>query len=149
MTDTVLYLDDLNVGDEFTSQGHTLDKDAVFAFAGQFDPQPFHLDEAAAQASSFGGLAASGWHTASVTMKLLVSSFPVAGGVLGLGAEVTWPRPVRPGDTLRAVTTVMEVTPSRSKPDRGIVTIETLTFNQDDELCQRMVSKVVATRRPS
>src|SRR5690606_11461844 len=93
-----LYLDDLNVGDRFLSDEFLLDRQQLVDFAAQYDPQPFHTDAAAAEASLFRGLAASGWHTASITMRLLVQSVPVAGGLIGLGAEVAWPHPTRPGD---------------------------------------------------
>lgn len=142
-----VYLDDLRPGDEFRSTGHHLDADQIVSFARQFDPQPFHLDEEAAKNTFFNGLAASGWHTASITMKLLVESLPFACGVIGAGGEVSWPRATRPGDTLRTVSKVLDITPSSSKPDRGIVTVESLTLNQNGETCQRMVAKLLAFRR--
>src|SRR4051812_46681465 len=96
------FLDDLQVGQRFVSGTHLVDEDQITAFARQFDPQPFHLDDAAAKASLFGGLAASGWHTAAITMRLLVESgLPLEGGIIGAGGEVAWPRPTRPGDVLR------------------------------------------------
>ena len=99
-----LYLDDLHVGQRFTSATHRMTAEAIKQFAAQFDPQPFHLDEEAAAASMFGGLAASGWHTAAVTMRLLVEGgAPIAGGVIGAGGEIAWPRPTRPGDELQVV----------------------------------------------
>src|SRR3982751_3803328 len=108
-----LYLEDFTVGRRFISQTHRIDADQIKAFASQFDPQPFHLDEAAAQASFFQGLAASGWHTAAITMSLLVKSgMPIAGGLIGAGGEIEWPRPVRPGDTLTVESEVMAVKPS-------------------------------------
>lgn len=143
-----LYLDDLAVGDEFRSAEHRLDAAQVKNYARQFDPQPFHLDENAARDSFFGGLAASGWHTASITMRLLVESLPFARGVIGAGAEIAWPRPTRPGDVLHVRSTVLEIRPSRSRPDRGLVTMESLTLNQDNEVCQRLVATLLAFRRP-
>ena len=117
-------------------------------FASEFDPQPFHVDEqAAATHAIFGGLAASGWHTASATARLLVESVPFADGLVGLGVEVSWPRPTRAGDRLSIATEVMEVTPSRSKP-RGVVTIRTETRNQGGEIVQIMTAKVIVPRRP-
>ena len=93
-----LYLEDFSVGRRFTSSAHTLDAEQIKAFARQFDPQPFHTDDAAAQQSFFQGLAASGWHTAAITMSLLVKSgMPIAGGLIGAGAEIAWPRPTRSG----------------------------------------------------
>ncbi len=118
-------------------------------FAAEFDPQPFHIDEqAAASHPVFAGLAASGWHTAAVTARLLVESVPFAAGLIGLGVEVSWPRPTRPGDQLSVITEVMDVVPSRSKPDRGVVTIQTETRNQRGELVQVLKARVFVPRRP-
>ena len=115
----LLYLDDLQVGQRFTSRTHRVDEAEIKAFASQFDPQPFHLDENAAKASLFSGLVASGWHTAAMTMRLLVEELPLAGGVIGAGGELSWPRPTRPGDILRVEIEIVEIVPSRSRPDRG------------------------------
>ncbi|MBV7501432.1 MULTISPECIES: MaoC family dehydratase [unclassified Achromobacter] len=151
MTDTrkppLIYLEDLSVGDIFVSKSHALDAAQIIAFASQFDPQPFHLDPDAARDTLFQGLAASGWHTAALTMKLLVESFPVARGVIGAGAEVVWPQPTRPDDVVKVTSTVLSITPSRSKPDRAIVVVESVTSNQRDEPLQRLTSKVVVFRR--
>ena len=150
MTSTsAIFLEDLAEGDEFQSAGHTLDESQIIAFARQFDPQPFHLDPEAAKTTFFQGLAASGWHTAAITMRLLVDSVPIGSGVIGAGGEIAWPRPTRPNDTLRVFCKVLAIAPSRSKPDRGIVTVESLTKNQDGDVCQRMVTKLVVMRRPS
>lgn len=143
-----LYFEDLSVGDTFRSDEHTLDEAQIVAFAREFDPQPFHTDPDAAEHSFFQGLAASGWHTASISMKLLVQSLPLGSGVIGAGGEVAWPRPTRPGDTLHVVSRVLAVAASASKPDRGRVTVECQTFNQHDELCQRLVARLVVMRRP-
>jgi acyl dehydratase len=143
-----LYLEDLTPGMVFTSATQTLDEAAIKRFAGEFDPQPFHLDEAAAERTIFGGLAASGWHTASVSMRLLVASLPLAGGIIGASGELAWPKPVRPGDVLHVVTEVLEVTPSRTKPDRGMGMIRSETRNQHGEVVQVFTSKVVLFRRP-
>jgi acyl dehydratase len=117
-------------------------------FAAQFDPQPFHLDEDAARASLFGGLAASGWHTAAATMRMLVESGPqFANGMIGLGGEIAWPRPTRPGDRLRVEGEVLEVRPSRSKPDQGIILMRLTTLNQNGEAVQVFTVKVLAFRR--
>lgn len=142
-----LYLEDLNVGDVFESPPHALDAAQIVAFAAQFDPQPFHLDAAAAENSFFQGLAASGWHTVALTMRLVVQSVPLARGVIGAGAELSWSQPTRPGDVLRVTSTIEQIIPSRSKPDRAIVVLESLTRNQRGEPLQKLVSKLVAFRR--
>jgi acyl dehydratase len=127
-----------------------VDEVQIKAFAGQFDPQPFHLDNEAAQGSFFGGLVASGWHTAAITMRLLVDgAAPIAGGVIGAGGEIQWPRPTRPGDILRVESEVLEVKPSRSRPDRGIVTLRSETLNQEDQAVQVLTAKLVVPRRPA
>lgn len=145
-----LYLEDLAVGDRFTSAEHALDAQQIKAFAGEFDPQPFHLDDEAAKGTLFGGLAASGWHTAAITMRLLVTSgMPLAGGIVGAGGELNWPRPTRPGDRLHVLSEVTEIVPSRSRPDRGMVTVRSETRNQRGEAVQVLVSKLVVPRRPA
>ncbi|MBV2161074.1 MaoC family dehydratase [Achromobacter denitrificans] len=146
-TSEKLFLDDLAVGDTFTSAPHQLNADQIRRFAAEFDPQPFHLDETAARASLFQGLAASGWHTVAITMRLLVDSLPLADGVIGAGAEISWARPTRPGDILTVKSTILSITPSRSKQDRGIVVVETITSNQDGEEVQKLTSKIVSFRR--
>ena len=145
---TELYLEDLNVGQRFTSGSHAVTVDAIKAFASQFDPQPFHLDEAAAAQSFFGGLAASGWHTAAITMKLLVESgMRLSGGLIGAGGDLTWPRATRPGDVLTVVSEVLAVTPSRSRPERGFVTVKSETQNQHGAAVQVMTSRMLVWRR--
>lgn len=145
-----LFLDDLSVGQTFTSASHVLDVGQIKRFAGEFDPQPFHLDEDTAAKSLFAGLAASGWHTAALTMRLLVGGgAPIAGGIVGAGVEIAWPKPTRPGDELHVVSEVTEIVPSRSKPDRGIVVLRSETRNQRDEVVQVLTSKLVVPRRPS
>lgn len=145
----VFYLEDLEVGLRFGSRSHTLEVGQIVEFADAFDPQPFHLDDEAAKATLFGGLAASGWHTAAITMRLLVEGgAPIAGGIIGAGAEIAWPQPTRPGDVLNVESEIVEVTPSRSKPDRGIVTIRSETRNQRGETVQVMTSRLVVPRRP-
>ncbi|TQJ98083.1 MULTISPECIES: MaoC family dehydratase [Achromobacter] len=144
----LIYLEDLSVGDVFVSKTHALDAEQIVGFASQFDPQPFHLDPEAARDTLFQGLAASGWHTAALTMKLLVESFPVARGVIGAGAELAWPLPTRPDDVVKVTSTVISITPSRSKPDRAIVVVESITSNQRDEALQKLTSKVVVFRKP-
>jgi len=121
VNDAGVYLDDLQVGQRFTSGTYVIEEAQIKAFASEFDPQSFHLDETAAQASIFKGLAASGWHTAAVAMRLLVDGgLPFAHGLVGLGGEVAWPRPTRPGDTLRVESEIVEIRPSRSNPIRGL-----------------------------
>lgn len=145
-----LYLEDFAVGRRFVSAAHTLDADQIKAFARQFDPQPFHLDDAAAQASFFHGLAASGWHTAAITMSLLVKSgMPIAGGLIGAGGEVEWPRPVRPGDTLTVESEIVAVKPSRSRPKRGMITVRSETRNQHGEVVQILTSKMLVWKKPA
>ena len=120
---------------------------AIKKFAAEFDPQPFHLDEAAAQASVFRGLSASGWHTAAVAMKLMVTSgLPFATGIIGLGGELAWPRPTRPGDRLHVESEILEIKPSRSKPNQGIVTVRNVVRNQDGEDRQVFTSKILVFR---
>ncbi|WP_428395683.1 MaoC family dehydratase [Lichenicoccus sp.] len=141
-------LDDLAVGQRFESATYTVDADEIKAFAARYDPQPFHLDEAAGGASLFGGLVASGWHTAAITMRLMVEGgLPIAGGLIGAGAEIAWPNPTRPGDTLRVQCEVLSVQPSRSRPDRGIVTLRSETRTQRDVVVQTLVCRIVVMRR--
>jgi len=150
MTTSKLYLDDLHVGYRHTSATYTIDEAEIKAFAHQFDPQPFHLDDAAARGSLFRGLAASGWHIAAITMRLQVDSGPpLAGGIIGAGGEIDWPRPTRPGDTLRVESEVLEVTPSKSRPDRGMITLRSQTLNQRDEAVQTLTVKLIVPRRPA
>jgi acyl dehydratase len=143
------YLEDYAVGQRFRSGRLRVDKERIKTFAEEFDPQPFHLDEAAARGTIFRGLAASGWYTAAVTMRLLVESdLKPAGGIVGAGAdEFRWPRPVRPGDELRIESEVLEVRPSRSRPEQGLIKVRTTTLNQDDEAVQIIVANLVVPRR--
>jgi acyl dehydratase len=122
--------------------------DAIKAFAAEFDPQPFHLDEAAAQASIFRGLAASGWHTAAITMRLMVTGgLPLAYGVIGLGGDIAWPRPTRAGDILRVESEIVEIVPSRPKPNQALVKVRSTTLNQDGEPVQVFTAKIMAYNR--
>lgn len=142
------YLDDLTVGQRFTTGTHRMDAEEIKRFAAEFDPQPFHTDEEAAKESFFGGLAASGWHVGSVTMRLLVDCGVLAGGMIGAGAELNWPAPTRPGDVLQVTSEITDIRPSRSKPDRGIVTLRSETRNQHGTVVQVLISKVMVFRRP-
>ena len=145
-----LYLDDMAVGLRFTSGTYLITKERIKAFAAEFDPQPFHLDESAARNSIFRGLAASGWHTAAVTMKLLVTGgLPFAAGCVGLGGEIEWPRPTRPGDTLHVESEIVEIIPSKSKPNQGIVRVRSETLNQNGEPVQIFIGKILAFMRPA
>ena len=141
------YLEDLRVGERFVSGTHRIDAEQIRAFAEQFDPQPFHLDVEAATATLFEGLVASGWHTAAITMRLLVETgLPIAGGIIGAGAEITWPSPTRPGDVLQVESEVLELRPSRSLPDRGIATVRSETRNHRGDTVQVLVAKLVVPR---
>jgi acyl dehydratase len=143
------YLEDLSVGQQYAGGSVVLDADAIRAFAGAFDPQPFHLNEAEAQASIFGRLVASGWHTMALTMRLLVEGeLRPAWGLIGLGAdELRWPRPVLPGDVLRVQWEVLEVRPSGSKPDRGTARLRVTTRNQRDEVVLTLITTILVPRR--
>src|SRR6266851_6728740 len=144
------YLDDFAVGQIFASGRMCIDEDRIKSFAAEFDPQPFHLDAEAARKSLFGGLAASGWHTAALTMRLLVESeIKPVGGIVGAGFdELRWPRPVRPGDELRVESEVLEVRPSKSRPDQGLIKVRTTTLNQKDEAVQISVGNLLVPCRP-
>jgi len=142
------YFEDLAVGQKFASPTLSVDADAITAFAAQFDPQPFHLDDEAARHTIFEGLAASGWHTAALTMRLCVASdFRPAGGILGIGGELNWLKPVRPGDVLRVEIEIIETRASRSRPGQGIVKIRLTTLNQDDKPVQIFTPTLFVDRR--
>jgi len=146
--DNRLYLDDIQVGQRFLSGTHVVDEAEIKAFAQKFDPQPFHLDNEAAKHTLFGGLAASGWHTAAITMRLLVEGgLPLEGGIIGAGGTLEWPHPVRPGDTLVVESEVLEVRPSKSRPDRGTATVRSVTRNQRGDVMQILTAKLIVPRR--
>ena len=148
MGQELLYFDDLKIGDTFTTYTLTLSSDDILRFASEFDPQPFHLDEAAARQTMFGGLAASGWHTAALTMRLLVTSGPkLANGIVGAGGGIEWKVPTRSGDVLHVDSEVVELIPSRSRPDRGIVVLRSETINQRGEVVQTLTPKLMVSRR--
>ena len=145
------YLEDLAAGQSYSSGRLRVDEERIKTFAAEFDPQPFHLDADAARGSIFGGLAASGWHTAAMTMRLLVQSeFKPAGGIIGAGFdEFRWPLPVRPGDELYLDIEVLEVRPSKSRPNQGMVKVRTTTRNQKGEAVQVSVGNLIVPRRPT
>ena len=145
------YLEDYAVGQVYASGALTVDEARIKTFAAEFDPQPFHLDGEAAQRSIFGGLAASGWHTAALTMRLLVESeFRPAGGMVGAGVdELRWPLPVRPGDQLHVESEVVDVRPSKSRPHQGVVKLRATTSNQHGEAVQVFVATLIVPRRPA
>jgi acyl dehydratase len=150
ITRPLLYLEDLQPGQVLRSNGESaaVDADAIKAFARQYEPQPFHLDEALAAKTSFRGLVASNWHTAAVTMTLMVDWLPLAGGVIGAGVdEMRWPRPVRPGDRLHLEAEVLEVRPLRSRPEQGIAKVRITALNQNGEPVQVMTANMVVQRR--
>jgi acyl dehydratase len=144
-----LYLEDFAPGQQYKSRCVKLDAEQVKAFARQFDPQPFHLDEEAARKTFFGGLVASGWHTAALTMRLLVESeLAIAGGIIGAGCEeMRWPRAVQPDDELHIGVEVLEVRASKSRPEQGLVKVRTTTYNQRDEPVQVFVGNLLVPRR--
>ena len=144
------YLEDFAVGQKYTTASTRVEAADIKAFASKYDPQPFHLDEAAAAKTFFGGLAASGWHTAAITMKLLVEGeMKPAGGIIGAGFdEFRWPRPVRPGDTLRVESEILEVRESKSRPQQGMIKVRTTTLNQEGEAVQVFVGNLVVPKKP-
>ncbi|GGH59382.1 MaoC family dehydratase [Comamonas phosphati] len=145
-----LYLEDLYEGQTFVSGDYPLDEAQIVAYARQFDPQVFHLDADAAKNTFFQGLAASGWHTASISMRLVTESIPLADGVIGGGVEeLAWPQPTRPGDVLHLESEIVEIIPSRSRPDRAMVRMLCQTKNQRGEVLQRFRPKLVAFKRPA
>jgi acyl dehydratase len=144
------YFEDLKAGQVFALGSRTITRDEIITFARQFDPQPFHLDEEAAKASIYGGLLASGWHTAAILMRLLYDGFVKDAASMGSPGvdEVRWLKPVRPGDTLTARFTVLETTPSRSKPDRGIVRSLSEVLNQRGDVVMTTKGMSLLGRRP-
>jgi acyl dehydratase len=143
-----LYFDDFHAGQRFESSELTVTVEQIKSFAARFDPQPFHLDEEAARGTVFGELVASGWLTAALTMRLLVEGpMRVAGGLVGAGGEISWPRPTKPGDVLQVQSEVVEIKPSQSKRDRGIVKVRSLTLNQRGEPVQTALMNLIVPRR--
>ena len=146
---TERYLEDFTVGQVFGSGRLRIDEEQIKRFASQFDPQPFHLDGRAARDTIFRGLAASGWHTAALTMRLLVEGeLKPAGGIVGAGIdELRWPLPLRPGDELRVESEVLDVRPSKSRPGQGMIKVRTTTFNENGEAVQIFVGNLVVPRK--
>ncbi len=146
----LLWLDDIEVGRRYRTNEYQLSADEIIEFAERFDPQPFHLSEQGAAGTLFETLAASGWHTAAITMRLVsTTSIPIATGIIGASIELAWPTPTRPGDVLHVELTVDSVTPSRSKPDRGFVRVSYDTINQHDAVRQHTVANLLAFRKPT
>jgi acyl dehydratase len=148
MTNTPLHVEDLHVGQRFVSPPTQITAQEIKAFAQAFDPQPFHLDDEAAKGTLFKGLAASGWHTSALTMRLNVESLPLAGGVIGMGVEVDWSAPVRPGDRLHVESEVVEIAPPTPGARRGVVVILSRTVNQKGETVQTNKARLLVSRRP-
>ena len=145
------YLEDLRVGERYESGPLEVVAEEIVEFASRFDPQSFHLDSEAAKQTIFNGLVASGWHTAAMSMRLFVTGpLRFVGGSVGLGVDdLQWPNPARPGDLLRLQTEIVELRPSRSNPERGVVRIKNLTTNQKGELVQSFLASVLIRRRPA
>jgi acyl dehydratase len=146
----LLYFDNFDIGNTFTAGPVEITAAEIIAFASRFDPQPFHTDEEAAKDTFFKGLAASGWHTAALTMRMMVEALPVAGGLIGAGVEeLRWPRPTRPGDLLRVSCEAVGRRELKSRPGIGLVNIRATTFNQDDEIVQIVAPNILAPLRPA
>jgi acyl dehydratase len=146
---TTLWLDDIEVGAVFTTDSYALSAEEIIEFARKYDPQPFHTDPAAATDTFFKGLAASGWHTAAITMRLIVTTgLPIATGIIGAGIDMTWPTATRPGDILHVELEISDVKHSRSDPSRAMVTTVHDTFNQDGEVRQHTTARILVFERP-
>ena len=142
-----LYLEDLHVGQRFESRVHQLDADQIKAFAADYDPQPFHLSDEGAVGTIFGTLAASGWHTMAITMRLQVESVPLADGLIGASTEITWPRPTRPNMALKVFSEITDIRPSESKPDMAIVTMRSETRDQEGQVVQIFTARMPVYKR--
>jgi acyl dehydratase len=144
-----LYLDDLKIGQRFVTDTYKMNIEEIKEFANKYDPQPFHTDERAAKGSFFGGLVASGWHTAAVAMRLMVTSGPLLGdGAIGAGGELSWPRPTFPGDEIKVVCEILDISPSKSHPERGTIIVKMETRNQRDEPVQIFTGKLIVPKKP-
>src|SRR5260370_16564308 len=141
------YFDDLKVGDRFKSEPLEVTEKQVIEFAHKFDPQMFHLTRKSAERTIFKGLVASGWHTGAMTMRLFVQTLNFAEGAIGLGVDdLRWPNAVRPGDVLKVETEILELRPSRSKPNYGIIRLRNVTTNQRGEIVQTMTANAISPR---
>ena len=146
----MIWFEDIEIGKETEYGSYEVTREEVLEFARKYDPQPFHLSDEAAAKTHFGRIAASGWHTAGITMSLLVKSgMPISGGLIGAGGEIEWPRPVRPGDVLQVESEVLAVVPSRSRPERGMITVKSVTKNQRGEVVQTLTSKMLVWKKGS
>lgn len=144
----MLYLEDLNVGDHFQSRSYEITLDEILDFAHKFDPQTFHTDEEKAKDHPiFQGIAASGWHTSAITMRLWTECFPIAKGLIGSESSLRWPKPTRPGDQIRVEVEVVAITPSKTKNDRAIVSYITQAKNQFDDVLLISTTKIVVFKR--
>ncbi|MEG0285966.1 MULTISPECIES: MaoC family dehydratase [Vagococcus] len=138
--------EDFVVGQTFISENYQVPLEEIIEFASKYDPQPFHVDEEKAKDSFFKELVASGWHTASVTMKLWIDSIPFEKGAIGLGVNLAWNKPVRPGDVLHVESTIKEINPSKSRPDRIYMVIESKAIDQDGLVCETMTANLMTFR---
>lgn len=147
----MLYFEDLKMGDRFNTPEHTVTAEEIVEFARRYDPQPFHTDAEAAKGTLFGQLVASGWHTAAVSMGLMVrGELPLDGGVIGQGIEnLRWPRPVKPGDRLRVVMEVAGLEPHPARAGYGNLRLFCRTLNQDGKAVQEMTANLLIARRPA
>ena len=145
------YFEDYAVGQKFGSGTLTVTAERIKAFAREFDPQPFHTDEEAARHTFFGQLVASGWHTAAMSMRLFVESdiTPVGGSIGAGGSDLSWPRPTRPGDVLRVESEVLDLRPSKSRPEIGVMKVKLTTYNQANEVVQTAHPTMIVPRRPA
>ena len=148
MTMNQRFFEDLKKGDRFKSETYQVTEEQIIDFAREFDPQPFHLDRAIAKQTMFGDFIASGWHTAAISMRLLVRALNFAEGAIGLGVdEMRWPTAVKPNDVLEVETEIVDLRESRSKPSHGIIRIRNVTTNQRGEVVQTMSAAALVLRR--
>ena len=142
------FFEDLKIGDRFKSETYPFSEEQIISFAREFDPQPFHLDRVVGEKTIFGGLIASGWHTAAITMRLFVQTLNFAEGAIGLGVdELRWPNAVKPGDELQVEVEIFDLRESRSKPTHGVVRLRYVTTNQRSEIVQTMFASALVPRR--
>ena len=142
------FFEDVEKGDRFKSGTYKVTEEQIISFAREFDPQPFHLDATVADRTMFGGLIASGWHTAAITMRLFVQTLNFAEGAIGLGVdELRWPNAVKPNDVLQVETEIVDLRESRSKPTHGVVRLRYVTTNQRSEIVQTMFASALVLRR--